>query len=323
MKLRKHAPTRGRMVLGALALAASAASLPAAAQGGAPGSPNYGDFNYGVCRGRDPACFNNWGAVRQEKILLYTRTAGPRHANLGTALAAGLNPPLGANNVVQNAIVKWGAELGLSVDYTEDVKQMNSLDKYKAVIFVSTSRDALWDSTAVTQLDAARTSLRNYVRSGGGFVAVHNAFGTEYNWPYYEGLLGNANYYIHGPAQDGLVKMISPDPITSGLPTSFTLHGDEWYNLMPFPTNVKFLATVDEKSLRGGTAGVTGSHPGHGAFHPVAWCQYYDGGKVFATTLGHDATLFQDGSGVAGQVQFKALIKQAIQAVSGATAFCQ
>src|SRR6266699_3708635 len=102
-------------------------------------------------------------------------------------------------------------------------------------------------------LDHGKMSLREFLRAGGGFVGIHNAFGTEYNWPYYEGLLGNANYYIHGPAQDGLVKLISPDYITSGLPGAFTLHGDEWYNLMPFPTNVKFLATVDEKSLRGGS----------------------------------------------------------------------
>ena len=29
----------------------------------------------------------------------------------------------------------------------------------------------------------------------GAFVGIHNAFGTEYNWPWYEGLLGNANFY--------------------------------------------------------------------------------------------------------------------------------
>ena len=44
------------------------------------------------------------------------------------------------------------------------------------------------------------------MRSGGGFVGIHNAFGTEYNWPYYEGLLGNANYYNHGANQDGTVE---------------------------------------------------------------------------------------------------------------------
>ena len=309
------------------ALAASAAALsilPAAAcaQGGAP-APMYGDFDYGVCRGHDPSCFHNWGAVRQNKILVYTRTAGPRHANLGPALGPGMDPPLVAANIVQNTMIKWGAELGLGVDYTEDVTQLSHLNDYKAVLFISTSRDALWNNAATTQNDAARTYLRQYIRSGGGFVAIHNAFGTEYNWPYYEGLLGNANFYDHGKAQNGTVVLQSPDTITAGMPKSFTLYGDEWYNLIPFPTQVKFLMTVDEKSLAGGTAGTAGGHPGHGAFHPVAWCQYYDGGKVFATTLGHDGKLFTDGSGVPGQAQFKQMVQNAIQAVSGAAPFCQ
>jgi len=308
------------------AVAASAAALSflplaASAQGGAP-APMYGNMDYGVCRGHDPSCFHNWNATRQNKILVYTRTAGPRHANLGPALAAGMDPPLTAANVVQNSLIQWGTALGLGVDYTEDVTQLSHVNDYKAVLFVSTSRDALWNAAATTQNDAARTYLKQYIRSGGGFIAIHNAFGTEYGWSYYEGLLGNANYYDHGKAQNGTVVLQSPDPITAGLPRSFTLYGDEWYNLIPFPTNVKFLMTVDEKSLAGGTAGTPGGHPGHGSFHPVAWCQYYDGGKVFATTLGHDAKLFQDGSGAPGQIQFKQMIEQAILSVTGAAPFC-
>jgi len=36
-----------------------------------------------------------------------------------------------------------------------------------------------------------------------------------------------------------------------------------------FPTRVKFLATVDENTL----ATRREIHPGHGDFHPIAWCQ--------------------------------------------------
>ncbi|MFF1595444.1 ThuA domain-containing protein, partial [Streptomyces sp. NPDC058286] len=165
------------------------------------GAQELGDPDYGVCRGVDARCYHNWGnfdTTKGFKVLLYTHTAGPRHANLGPALATGLNPPLTDANVVQNAVRKLGADNGFQVDYTEDVAQLASpatLFKYNAVIFYSTSRDALDD--------AAQTSLRQYVRGGGGFVGVHNAFGTEYNWPWYEGLLGNANIYDHGPAQPG------------------------------------------------------------------------------------------------------------------------
>jgi hypothetical protein len=70
---------------------------------------------------------------------------------------------------------------------------MQRLVGYNAVIFFSTSRDNLDDG--------AKTALRQYMRAGGGFVGVHNAFGTLYNWPYYEGLLGGANFYDHGPGR--------------------------------------------------------------------------------------------------------------------------
>jgi hypothetical protein len=158
------------------------------------------NVNYGVCRGTDPSCYHNWGVTRQKKVLLFTRTAGPRHASLGTALAAGVNPPLGANNNTQADIIRLMAAEGIAVDYTETVTNLSNLSQYMAVIFFSNSRDALFDhgravnptfavsTTTSAYLDSSKVNLRQYMRAGGGFVAVHNAHGTEYNWPWYEGL---------------------------------------------------------------------------------------------------------------------------------------
>jgi uncharacterized protein len=300
-----------------------------------PGAlPSSWDPTYNVCRGTDPKCYSNWipSASRQNRVLIFTRTAGPRHANLGTALAAGLNPPLNANNTAVAGLKAWLEAEGITVDYTEDVTRLpGNSSTYKAVIFLSNSRDALWahgravnptlavDTTTSAYLDQGKVNLRQFVRGGGGFVAIHNAFGTEYNWPWYEGLLGNANYYNHGAAQNGTVKIVgSADSSTAGIPASFGFH-DEWYNLVPFPTKVKFLATVDESTL----ATLSNQHPGHGAFHPVAWCQYYDGGRAWLTTLGHDAGSFQDGSSQPGQAEFKKLIVQGIKSAMGLTPFCQ
>jgi type 1 glutamine amidotransferase len=324
-------------------LAAAAAFLAAAAVAGPaeptvaqptngnvpPGATDNFDPVYNVCRGTDARCYNPWVETRQNKVLIYTRTAGPRHANLGPSLAAGLNPPLTAQHVVQNALIAWLAEQGVAADWTEDVTRLSNLNQYKAIIFASTSRDALFKhGTAVdpasavntrtgAHLDAGRTALRQYIRAGGGFVGIHNAFGTEYNWPWYEGLLGNANYYDHGANQDGTVKIVASDSSTSGL-GSFGFK-DEWYNLVPFPTRVKFLATVDETTL----ATRRTTHPGHGDFHPVAWCQYYDGGRAWVTTLGHDGAAFTDGSGFPGQTEFKKLVVNGILSAMGNLPFCR
>lgn len=325
----------------AVAMALTVAPGLAAQQSPPLGPPNgnLGEMDYGVCRGPDIKCFHDWPRTKTAdyRVLLFTHTAGPRHEDLGKPLAAGLNPPLDDSNVVQREMLKLLAAQGIKMDYTEDPKILLGINTYNAVVFYSTSRDALDDN--------AKTALRQYLRAGGGFVGIHNAFGTLYNWPYYEGLLGGANYYDHGPERSGeVVIQDSKDASTRDLPKRWQFT-DEWYNLVPFPTHVRFLATVDERSYGAPTArpvrrplstdivpqgfvppsqSVVGHHPGHGDFHPVAWCQYYDGGKSWVTTLGHDAGAFAaSDTEFPGSQAFQKLIIGGIKSVMGAEPFCQ
>lgn len=322
MTARTRTPLSIALAITLVALAAFfGGRYQAAAQAGPTSAQELGDPDYGVCRGTSPKCYHDWGnftpATDGYKVLLYTRTAGPRHANLGPALGTGLDPALTAANVVQNAVVKLGQDNGFTVDWTEDVSQLATpaqLFRYNAVIFYSTSRDTLDD--------AAQTSLRQYVRGGGGFVGIHNAFGTEYNWPWYEGLLGGANYYDHGPEQPGtVVTQDRHDSSTEGLPARWNFT-DEWYNLVPAPSRVRVLATVDESSLPEGVTGSMG-HPGHGRVHPVAWCQYYDGGRAWLTTLGHDAKDFATDGSFPGAEQYRKLILGGIESTMGRSPFCR
>jgi uncharacterized protein len=296
-----------------------------------PGTEKFFDPYYNVVRGRVPRSYHPWVTNREDRVLLYTRTAGPRHAHLGPALPAGMNPPLTPAHVLQNALIGWLGAVGVAVDWTEDVTQMPGIgSRYKAVVFGSTSRDTMWkhgtavnpaaavNTTTGAHLDAAKTALRQYVRAGGGFVAIHNAVGgTEYNWPYYEGLCGGTQYYDHGALQPGEVVVLAKDATTDGMPRrwSFT---DEWYNWMPFPTRVKFVLGVDESTL----ATRSTVHPGHGGFHPMSWCQYYDGGRAFITGLGHDSAAWTDGSGYPGQAFFKRHIVTGVLSAMGNLPFC-
>jgi uncharacterized protein len=308
-------------VVSAAAVALTLA-LPTAANVGdreREGARNLGDPDYGVCRGTDPACYHDWGnfdPADGRRVLVYTRTAGPRHAHLGTALGAGLNPPLNDNNVAVKAVIKLGQDNGFAVDYTEDVTQLSgaqSLLKYDAVMFLSTTRDALDDG--------AQTALRQYIRAGGGFIGVHNAFGTEYNWPWYEGLLGNANFYDHGSNQPATVRTVDrKDASTQGLPSRWQFT-DEWYNLVPAPTRVRILAEVDESTMPQGPRGNLG-HPGHGRNHPVSWCQYYDGGRSWVTTLGHDVKAWTDEL-LEGAQFFMRHLLGGIESVIGISPFCR
>jgi type 1 glutamine amidotransferase len=279
------------------------------------------DTYYNVCRGTNPSCYANWNAfaTTPNRVLIYSRTAGPRHANLGTPMAAGLNPVMNADNLMQAGLKRMMEEAGITADWTEDVAVLASrINNYKTVIFASSNRDTLWNEAVPTGNDAARTALRNYMRRGGGFVGLHNAFGAEYNWSYYEGLLGNANFYNHGPNRPGTVEIVAADSSTEGVDARFAFQ-DEWYNLTPFPTKVKFLAKVDTSTLNPLTSA---PHPGHKDFHPVAWCQYYDGGRSWLTTLGHTADAFQANSTAPGSAAFQKMVVQGVKSTMGLLPFC-
>ena len=265
--------------------------------------------DYGVCRGIDPTCYNEWGNGFTEgepkRILIWSRTAGPRHAHFGTALAPGLNPPLNPNNVAQAAMIAWAAERGIAADYTEDLAQFR-LNNYQAVMFLSSNRDTLDDN--------AQTALMQYIRGGGGFVGIHNAFGAEYHWPYYEGLLGGANYYNHGPTRDGTVETIDTDDVSTWFMPETWAFKDEWYNLIPYPSFVNVLLEVDQATSEATPAG-------HGESHPVSWCQYYDGGRAWLTTLGHDAAAWTDAP-LAGDEFFKQHVMEGLESAMGIKPFC-
>jgi len=270
--------------------------------------------DYGVCRGTDPICYNNWGNgwVKGEtkKILIWSRTAGPRHAHLGTPLAPGLNPPLNADNIAQTALKTWAEERGIAVDYTEDLANFSRLGQYQAVVFLSSNRDTLDDT--------AQTTLMQYVRGGGGFVGIHNAFGAEYHWPWYEGLLGGTNFYDHAPNRAGTVETINKRDVSTAFMPRTWAFTDEWYNLVPYPSYVNVLLEVDEKTSLNGRA--TG-HPGHGREHAVSWCHYYDGGKSWLTTLGHDAAAWTDAP-LAGDDLFKQHVMEGLESAMGIKPFC-
>ncbi|MBR7834902.1 ThuA domain-containing protein [Actinospica durhamensis] len=279
------------------------------------------DPQFGVCRGTDPLCYHAWYDFDPAKngyhVLVFTKTAGPRHADLGPALGPGLDPTLTAANVVQNAMIRLGQENGFSVDWTEDTSVFSSpatLLKYNAILFF-TSRTVLDDP--------GQTSLRTYIEAGGAFIGVHNAFGTNYNWNWYLGLLGNAQLMDHGPEQTATVNLTTHnDSSDKALPSSWTGE-DEWYNLTTEPTDVKVLATVNEKTMATDPPVGYYGEPGMGADHPVAWCQYYDGGRAWLTTLGHDAGDWEANSTFPGAQEFQTLLVNGIKSAMGETPFCK
>ncbi|SCG68947.1 ThuA domain-containing protein [Micromonospora inositola] len=88
-----------------------------------------------------------------------------------------------------------------------------------------------------------------------------------------------------GPAPDSTVQRAVVDvtdrqhAANKGLPLTWT-RSDQWINWDPSPIGkVHTIAQVEEGTYNAGLSG-------NGAFHPISWCQDYDGGRSFFTGMG-------------------------------------
>ncbi|MFD7123064.1 MULTISPECIES: ThuA domain-containing protein [Streptomyces] len=192
-----------------------------------------------------------------KRVLVFSKTAGFRHDSIPTGI---------------EALKEIGKDTNITVDSTESAAQFttSNLARYDAVAFLSTTGDVL---NAEQQ-----KAFENYVATGGGYVGIHAAADTEYDWEFYGGLVG-AYFDSHPQIQPATVRVEDHDhPATAHLDDEWQ-RTDEWYNYGTNPRDkAKVLATLDETTYTGGN--MKGDHP-------ISWCQTYQGGRSFYTGLGH------------------------------------
>ncbi|MEV7969521.1 ThuA domain-containing protein [Sphaerisporangium sp. NPDC088356] len=214
------------------------------------------------------------------KILVFSKTAGFRHSSIPNGIAA---------------IQRLGTANGFTVVATEDAAAFTTanLAQYQAVVWLSTTGDVL--------NAAQQTAFQSYIAAGGGYVGIHAAADTEYDWPWYGGLVG-AWFSSHPATQQATVRVEDRSNVsTSHLAPTWT-RTDEWYNYRSNPrANVKVLAGLDETSYTGGTMGD----------HPITWCQNYGGGRSWYTGLGHTEESYADPA-------FTTMVLGGIQVAAGA-----
>ena len=206
----------------------------------------------------DSGAARNSDAVAPFHVLLFSRTAGFRHASIPTAIAQ---------------LIDLQASGGYVAEATEDPTQFSpaNLARFQVVVFLLTTGDVLDDDQ--------QASFEAWVGAGGGYVGVHSAADTEYDWPFYGTLVG-AYFLSHPDIQPASVDVeVADAPATAGLPSPW-VRPDEWYNFQSNPRpNVTVLATVDEATYTGGTMG---------ADHPITWLHpTAGGGRAFYTAMGH------------------------------------
>ncbi|TVT42536.1 ThuA domain-containing protein [Hymenobacter setariae] len=189
-------------------------------------------------------------------VLVFYKTKGFHHASIPAGLAA---------------FQQLGRAHNFRVDTTLQATRFvaDTLRRYAAVVFLNTTGDVL-DSTQ-------QVAFERYIGQGHGFMGVHAASDTEYNWPWYGKLVG-AYFKSHPQVQPATVLVTDTNhPATRFLPARWQ-RTDEWYNFRDIAPDLRVLATVDETSYTGGI---------NGKQHPFAWYHTYGGGRAFYTAGGH------------------------------------
>ena len=210
--------------------------------------------------------FNGCASDSGPKVLLFTKTKGYHHESIPAGTAA---------------IQKIGKENGFAVDTTSDASVFNDddLKKYRAVVFLSTTGNILNADEQV--------ALQRYIEAGGGFMGIHAAADAEYNWGWYNKLVGA--YFKSHPSDPNVRKATVVVKDTThiamkGLPEKWE-RTDEWYNYKNISADLNVLATLDEDSYEGGE---------NGRNHPIAWYHEYDGGRAFYTGGGHTTESYSE-----------------------------
>jgi uncharacterized protein len=214
------------------------------------------------------SCTSTSEVLSSRRLLVFSKTGGFRHASIKDG---------------KIALQKLATEHNFRVDFTEDASVFTdaNLSQYNAVIFLMTTGNNILDADQ-------KAAFERYIRAGGGYVGVHSASDTEYNWSWYGGLVGAYFDRVHGHSkvmQATLHVTDRTNPSTQMLPATW-IRTDEWYNFATNPRGkVHVLMTVDERTYKGGTMGKD---------HPIVWYHEYDGGRVWYTAMGHTSQSYYE-----------------------------
>lgn len=201
-------------------------------------------------------------------ILIFSGTMGFRH----DCISAGVR-----------AVEELARDADVASVATEDGGEFTSgvLDEVDAVVWMQASGTGLLNA-------AQRNAYEEFTARGGGFAGVHAASDAERDWTLYSQLVGARfrNHPTH--LQTGRIRIERPgDRSTQGIPNPWVWN-EEWYAFETNPrSTVEVIASIAEDSYSPGDASM-------GADHPIVWRTSVGASYAWYTSLGHEATAFED-----------------------------
>ncbi len=219
--------------------------------------------------------------IHLKHVLVIGQTKGFEHDSVSAAMAAIYN--MGKETGLWDTVMRTDTELLTKKDIARNGKNLNHFD---AVVFAST--------TGELDMDAGqKQDMIAFVREDGkGFVGIHAALDTNYNWPEYGEMIGG--WFDQHPWMTFNAPIVTEDPdfpAVRHLPKAFVKY-DEIYQPKEWSrSKVNVLLSLDSTKLD-----YTNNPRIHRADHdfPVAWTNLYGKGRVFYSTLGHTEESWED-----------------------------
>ena len=121
-------------------------------------------------------------ASAKPRLLAFTKTAGFHHDSIPAAVDA------------------LRAQHRYAVDVTDDAGAFTgrNLRRYAAVVFLLTTGDVLDPGQ--------QRAFEGYIHRGGGYAGFHSATDTEYDWPFYDELVGT-HFASHPGVQRATIRV--------------------------------------------------------------------------------------------------------------------
>lgn len=212
-------------------------------------------------------------AQKQFRALIVTTTNGWHHESVHSGVIALKEL---ANRNFFDAVL-WEDPNGFTDKF---------LEQFQVVIFLNTTGDIFKPEQ--------QKVLEKFIQSGKGFVGIHSASDTEYDWEWYTKLVGRM-FHIHPLIQTAKLQVLdSTFPGLQGFEHG-KLWTDEWYEFGEAKTNdLHNILAVDETTYNPKVEWGPKKGVGMGKVHPVSWYHNYDGGRSFYTALGHLPTNFSN-----------------------------
>jgi type 1 glutamine amidotransferase len=203
-----------------------------------------------------------------KKVLMVTHSAGFKHDYLPVA---------------SEVIKKLGEEskkFSVDVDEKCEILRKENLRNYHCLLFATTGELPISEEDKI--------ALISFVKNSKGFVGIHNATDTFYEFPEYGEMLGG---YFNGHPWSQKVRVIVEDknhPATSHLPDVFSVEEEVYVFKNWSREKTRVLIKLDNTSVD------ISKGNREDRDYALCWCHRYGDGRVFYTGFGHYLKIWEE-----------------------------